>query len=219
MKHIAFGLMIILLAACAPAPATITEPPPTYTAIVPATAAPATPMDADQNPVGKCPLDEGTDVDAASVLVPGPINGVPASTAGGERLVVIVTVLDGDCQPAEGAAVQVWHTDAAGLYAPADSTEECCMFGGTVRSDAHGRFRLDTIRPAGYAGQDAPAHIHMDIEHSVGHLQTEFMFEGDKYLPSVIGNSFQIFAIRLTKQTDDAGPYWFGRLTITLIGN
>ena len=37
----------------------------------------------------------------------------------------------------------VWHTDARGLYGPGAGTDECCYYGGTVRTDANGRFELD----------------------------------------------------------------------------
>src|ERR687893_336483 len=82
----------------------------------------------------------------------------------------------GNAAPAAGASVRVWHTDAAGEYGPR-GTERCCYYGGTVAADANGRFRLDTIRPAQYPQADAPpAHVHLEIRHPSGHLETEIIF-------------------------------------------
>jgi hypothetical protein len=111
---------------------------------------------------------------SGSALVPGPTNGLPRSTAVGEPLVIEAVVLDRGCRPAHGAELDVWHTDAGGRYGPADN---CCYYGGNVRTDAHGRFRLQTIRPAQYPEANAPpAHIHLDIRHGPARLETEIVF-------------------------------------------
>lgn len=115
-------------------------------------------------------------VDPGSVLTLGPVNGLPASTATGERLVIEALVLDGGCEPAAGASARVWHTDARGRYGP-EGTEDCCYYGGVVASDVNGRFRLETIRPGQYPEPGAPpAHIHLEIEHPAGRLETEIVF-------------------------------------------
>src|SRR5262245_40415231 len=109
MRRVICGLIaLMVLSACSPEPAPIPSAPQSEIATEPTEAAALPP----QTPVGGCQPDEGTEVDEASVLVPGPIHDLPASTAVGERLVIIITLLDADCQPAAGASVSVWHTDA-----------------------------------------------------------------------------------------------------------
>jgi Dioxygenase len=133
-----------------------------------------------------CPPVPVRPVDAGSTLVPGPVNGVEASTARGDRLVVEAVVLAPSCAPAVGASVRVWHTDSRGLYGPA-GTEECCYYGGTVRTDASGRFRLATIRPAQYPVPSAPpAHIHLEIRDDTGALETEILFGPAQPTPTLL---------------------------------
>jgi protocatechuate 3,4-dioxygenase beta subunit len=114
---------------------------------------------------------------AAAELVPGPSNGLPPSTAGGQPLVVEAVILQRDCRPAAGATVHLWHADAQGLYGPSKA-QECCYYDGTVRADERGRFRLRTIRPAQYPVPNAPpAHVHLEIRHAAGSLNTELTFD------------------------------------------
>jgi protocatechuate 3,4-dioxygenase beta subunit len=116
----------------------------------------------------------------SSELTPSPSNGLRRSTAVGEPLIIEAVVLERDCQPAADADVHVWHADATGLYGPTNS-EECCYYDGTVRTDTSGRFRLRTIRPAQYPVPNAPpAHIHMEIRHPAGNLNTEIIFEREQ---------------------------------------
>ena len=54
---------------------------------------------------------------------------------------------------------------------------------GWVKTDAQGRFELDTIKPGSYPGGGNPAHIHVVIKdkgRDAGH--NECWFEGDRYL-------------------------------------
>ena len=143
----------------------------------PAAAPTTSPAAAPTSPSG-CAIAASGPAAEASVLVPGPINGVPASTAVGEPLTIVATVLGPGCQAASEAEIMVWHTDARGLYGPGAGTDECCYYGGTVRTDANGRFELDTIRPAQYPQASAPpAHIHFEMTHSSGRLDTEIVFD------------------------------------------
>jgi protocatechuate 3,4-dioxygenase beta subunit len=114
--------------------------------------------------------------DAKADLAPGPTNGLPPSPTVGQPLVIEAVILDHTCGPATGAGVRLWHTDAAGLYAPA-SVGGCCYYEGTVLTDQTGRFRLRTIRPAEYPIPSAPpAHIHLEIRHPAGNLDTMIIF-------------------------------------------
>jgi hypothetical protein len=114
--------------------------------------------------------------DAAATFTPGPTKGMPASTAKGEALAVDAVVLDRACQPAAGAELRIWHTDARGLYGP-EGGDECCYYEARGRTDHSGRFRLETIRPAQYPQANAPpAHIHMEIRHAGGRTEVLLLF-------------------------------------------
>ena len=86
----------------------------------------------------------------------------------GERLVVTGTVYESDGEtPAPGVLVYAYHTDAEGIYSKrGDETGNGRRHGrlrGWLVTGPDGRYRLDTIRPAGYPGSREPAHIHMTV--------------------------------------------------------
>jgi protocatechuate 3,4-dioxygenase beta subunit len=127
-----------------------------------------------------CPVAALGEVEAGSVLVPTPSNGLPTSPARGEKLVIVGVVLDPTCRPAVGASMNIHHTDARGLYGPEGADPECCYYQGVVVADRNGRVRLETIRPAQYPVPGAPpAHIHLELRHSSGRLNTEIIFTPD----------------------------------------
>jgi hypothetical protein len=144
-------------------------PPPSASPAGPSAAAPP-----------GCPVPPAGTAAAGAALRPAPGNGLPPTTARGEPLVLEAVVLDAACRPAAGAAVNVWHTDARGLYRPPDAaSDRCCYYQGTVTADAAGRFRLETIRPAQYPVPNAPpAHIHLEVAHGGTTLGTEIVFDG-----------------------------------------
>jgi protocatechuate 3,4-dioxygenase beta subunit len=76
----------------------------------------------------------------------------------GERLVVTGRALD-QGRPVPGVSVYAFHADADGLYTRdgRNSDENARLF-ATLRTDAEGRYRYETIRPRGYDG--LAAHVH-----------------------------------------------------------
>jgi protocatechuate 3,4-dioxygenase beta subunit len=76
----------------------------------------------------------------------------------GEPLIVTGRALDGG-QPVAGVSIYAFHADAEGLYTRdgRNSDEHARLF-GTLRTDAEGRYRYETIRPGGYDG--LAAHVH-----------------------------------------------------------
>lgn len=152
--------------------------PPTGGSAQPPTGGSAPPTSGPVPAPSQCPTEVGGPVGPASVLVPVPSNGLPASDAAGEPLVIEAIVLDAQCLPVAGAHVNVHHTDSRGLYGP--DGEGCCYYQGVVSTDQGGRFRLETIRPAQYPVPNAPAaHIRLEIRHGTQRLTTEIVFAGD----------------------------------------
>lgn len=95
----------------------------------------------------------------------------------GPALFVTARIVDRESKPVAGADVDVWHASPAGLYENQDPTQSDFNLRGKLVTDADGRFRFRTVRPAGYPiptdgvvgrllaaqGRHAnrPAHIHV----------------------------------------------------------
>lgn len=172
---VAIALAVVVLAGC--------------DAEQPASAPAPTAPTATRSTASGCPVTPADIEPAAATVTFGPVNGVPASTAGGERLVVVGTVYSTDCRPLDGATLTMYQTDGAGEYGPGHGTAglRCCYLGGTVRTDADGRFRLVTIRPGHYRGEanSPPAHIHLEVGHpDTATLTSEIVFADDQRVPA-----------------------------------
>ena len=90
----------------------------------------------------------------------------------GQRLEIRGRVLDTAGMPIEGAEVRVRHADASGIYRPSNI--------GSMRTDAGGRFILQTRMPGSYG---RPRHIHTHVFHDAYHpVYTEILFKGDPIL-------------------------------------
>jgi protocatechuate 3,4-dioxygenase beta subunit len=76
----------------------------------------------------------------------------------GDRLIVTGRTLD-QGRPVAGVSIYSFHADADGLYTRdgRNSDENARLF-ATLRTDAEGRYRYETIRPRGYDG--LAAHVH-----------------------------------------------------------
>ena len=95
------------------------------------------------------------------------------------------TVRDGAGRPVPGIVVYAYHTDARGYYPQRGATRHGSLR-GWVRSDAAGRYRFDTIRPASYPETSIPAHVHMHvIEPGRGtYYIDDILFDDDPLLTS-----------------------------------
>lgn len=87
----------------------------------------------------------------------------------GDRLVVTGRVMGRDGRtPAPGIILYAWQTNAQGVYAadPAATglSRDHGRLRGWVRTDAEGRYRLETIRPGPYPGLQMAAHIHLVVK-------------------------------------------------------
>jgi hypothetical protein len=144
-------------------------------------------------------------------LRPGPTEGVRKATAPGEALVILAVVLDRACQPAPGAQLRVWHTDARGLYGPKGG-DDCCFYEARGQTDHSGRFRLETIRPAQYPEANAPpAHIHLQIDRGGRQTEATIIFALGSPPSTVVPGSGPL-SVAINRD----GPGWRGEATIVL---
>lgn len=86
----------------------------------------------------------------------------------GEAMRIEGTVSDASGRPVSGVIVYAYHTDARGIYPPAEQLRGQAAYRhgrlrGWARTDEHGRYRFDTIRPASYPSRTVPAHVHMHV--------------------------------------------------------
>ena len=88
-----------------------------------------------------------------------PSNAVIAGPAErGDRLIVTGRALDRG-RPIAGVSIYAFHADADGLYSSdGHNSDENARLFATLRTDAEGRYRYETIRPRGYGG--LAAHVH-----------------------------------------------------------
>lgn len=103
-----------------------------------------------------------------------PVASIPANgriaPAGepGAPMVIEGVVRDARGRPAPGVVIYAYQTDATGIY-PADArppgpaSRRHGRLRGWVKTDANGRYRFDTIRPAGYPNTDIPEHVHLHV--------------------------------------------------------
>lgn len=109
--------------------------------------------------------------------------GTRDARAAGTVLYVTGQVLDVSGRPAAGVRVEIWQTDAAGIYLhPGDrgfARRDANFQGfGAATSDAEGRYRFRTIRPARYPGRTP--HIHFKVGgRAYRTLVTQMYFEGE----------------------------------------
>jgi protocatechuate 3,4-dioxygenase beta subunit len=76
----------------------------------------------------------------------------------GDRLIVTGRALD-QGRPVAGVSIYAFHADADGLYTKdGRNNDENARLFATLRTDAEGRYRYETIRPGGYDG--LAAHVH-----------------------------------------------------------
>jgi protocatechuate 3,4-dioxygenase beta subunit len=82
----------------------------------------------------------------------------------GVPLALRLTVVNASsCKPIKGAAVDIWHTDAGGVYSgvSAQSTEALTFMRGIQRTDKNGLAIFRTIYPGWYMGRTV--HVHLKV--------------------------------------------------------
>lgn len=95
-----------------------------------------------------------------------------------------------DCRPIADATLDVWQTNARGLYSNLlgrDNPSQPGAFNlrGRLRSDAAGQYHFESVVPGRYPliwPLTRPPHIHVIVTHpQYEPLTTQIYFEGDKY--------------------------------------
>ena len=102
----------------------------------------------------------------------------------GQPLHVSGVVVDPDGSPIGGASLYVYQTDHEGYYGvkPASDNRNprLKLF---LRSDAHGRWAFETVKPGSYPGSRVPPHIHFEVAaKGRGSQIFEIVFEGDSFV-------------------------------------
>jgi len=104
----------------------------------------------------------------------------------GVLLTVRTTVLDvSTCKPIKGAAVDLWHCDAAGTYSgfAQEGTDGETFLRGIQRTDAKGVAVLKTIYPGWYPGRTV--HIHAQVHAGGSVVHTGQLFFPDRLTDTV----------------------------------
>jgi len=99
--------------------------------------------------------------------------------AGGEVMVLSGTVYTRDGTPAEGARVEIWQTDAKGVYLHTRDRkrgyDDAFQGFGHVVTGADGSYAFRTIKPVVYPGRTP--HIHVKVRDMLGMRETAFFAE------------------------------------------
>jgi protocatechuate 3,4-dioxygenase beta subunit len=93
-----------------------------------------------------------------------PLHLIRRDITGGKKgtpLALAFTVVNASsCRPIRNATVELWHTDAAGVYSGVEGNRGTFLRGGQ-KTDAKGKVRFDSIFPGWYRGRTP--HIHMKV--------------------------------------------------------
>ncbi|NNF70071.1 MAG: intradiol ring-cleavage dioxygenase, partial [Acidimicrobiia bacterium] len=116
-------------------------------------------------------------------------SGAPAGT----ELTIEGLLVDTAAIPIAGAIIELWQTDAEGLYLHPDfdgePLDQNFQYFGTSVTDEDGLWRFRTVEPLNY--ENRPKHLHIKVlDGEIALLTTQIYFSGDPLLDSdrVIGD-------------------------------
>lgn len=143
----------------------------------------------------------------------------------GQAMRIVGIVRDKQGEPVAGVIVYAYHTDAEGLYPPNDEFKNQAAYRhgvlrGWAKTDEKGRYRFDTIRPAGYPDTVIPAHVHMHVV-EVGRCTyyiDDLLFEDDPRLTEQMRKELTLGrgGSGITSPVRDKGGNWTVTRDITL---
>ena len=135
-------------------------------------------------------------------------------TEPGERLVLTGTMFRADGRtPVANMVLIAYHTNVKGVYPDRMTSGNRGSLQGRLRTDAKGRYRIETIRPGGYPDSEAPAHIHLSVqpEGKKGIYLDEVIFDDDPRTNRFRGQK----GFKVVKLTKTKGV-WMGSYDIIL---
>jgi protocatechuate 3,4-dioxygenase beta subunit len=127
----------------------------------------------------------------------------------GVALALRLAVVDASsCKPIRGAAVDVWHADAAGEYSGIGSngTSGRTFLRGVQRTDARGIARFDTVYPGWYQGRAVHIHVMVHVSGDVAH--TGQLFFDDALTDTVFTR--KPYSARSARDVRNAGDGIYG---------
>jgi protocatechuate 3,4-dioxygenase beta subunit len=140
----------------------------------------------------------------------------------GERMILHGSVMQKDGKtPASGIILYIYHTNAKGIYAAGDQQVHARSHGrlrGWVKTDAEGKFTINSIRPAPYPNGQIPAHIHIMVKEpgKTRYYIDEVWFDDDPFVTKSLRERAEKrggdMIIHLTKKNDT----WESSLPIRL---
>ena len=98
----------------------------------------------------------------------------------GTPLLLHLTVVDAStCRPIKGAAVDIWHADAGGVYSgeTVEDTVGQTFMRGIQRTNAHGLASFQTVYPGWYTGRTVHIHVKVHIGGNVVHTGQLFFHD------------------------------------------
>lgn len=126
--------------------------------------------------------------------MPARIGPVSYSEGAGQNttpLVITGTVFKNDGKtPAPGVIIYFWHTNQTGVYANRAGLDPRVKAHGYIRgwiqTDSTGHYAIHTIRPAPYANDVIPAHIHLSVKEPgiPNPYYMDWYFDDDTLLPA-----------------------------------
>jgi len=130
-------------------------------------------------------------------------NGLPVRLA--------LKVVDTECNPIEGAEVDVWHTSADGFYSGEDTIQICTLgdpeaiasrwMRGVQTTDKAGRVDFDTVFPGWYGGRTI--HIHFQVRIGGTEYVTSQLFFDDALSDEIIASE-PVYSDRGPRDTTNA---------------
>jgi len=125
----------------------------------------------------------------------------------GTPLALRLAVVDAStCKPIRGAAVDIWHCDASGVYSGVgDAGPDTTFMRGVQRTNAQGLAAFQTVYPGWYPGRTV--HIHVKV-----HVGGNVVHTGQLYFPDAVTDAAytrQPYARRAGRDTRNAADVVF----------